>query len=97
MRDGHLGVAAEQRRHAGRGDRGGLRHRESAGPHETQRRRVVEDARERGRGELADAVTGDDAGREVVAERGGGEQAGGDEEGCATAVSRISSASAFVP
>ncbi len=52
------------------------------GAHERQRGRGVEHARERGGGDLSDAVTGDGTGAELgdVTERGGGEETGGDQE-----------------
>lgn len=79
MRDRGVRVAAEQRGHAGRGDRGGLGHRQTALAHEGQGGRVVQDAREDGGGDLADAVTGDGT-RGHVTEGRGGDQSGGDEQ-----------------
>ena len=62
-REDLLGVAAEHGRHAGRGDRTGLGHGAAAGRDEGDRLVVGDDAREGGRGELPDGVSGEDGAR----------------------------------
>ena len=58
---------------------------------------VVEDTGERGGGDLADAVAGDGAGRRTSPSAAADSSPAATSSGWATAVSRISSASAFVP
>ena len=58
---------------------------------------VVEHAGERGGGDLADAVAGDGAGRRRHRSAAADSRPAATSSGWATAVSRISSASAFVP
>ena len=100
----HVGVAAEHGDHAGGGDRGG-----AAIARPAPRTKVIasvgaEHAGRGGGGDLADAVSGDHADRAVDGlRRGPGNSApamtrpAATSSGWATAVSRISSASALVP
>lgn len=102
MRQDDVLLAAEEGRHAGLGDGGGLGHGQAALPYETERLVLGQHAGQGGRGELADAVSGGGADQPGEVLGGRKELAGGDQEaatssGWATAVSRISSASAFVP
>lgn len=78
MRDRHVRVAAEQRRHTGVGDRRGLGHGEPAGPYQTERRLVADDSGEGGGGDLTNAVTCDDVRGRVKG--GSGQQTGGDQQ-----------------
>ena len=72
--------AAEDRGHAGLGDRGGLGHRLAALADEDERLLGGEHAGQGGGGELADAVSGD-AGPGSHAEHLGDGQRGGDQQG----------------
>lgn len=86
MRDGGLGVAAEQRRHPGLRDRGGFGHGQAAGPYELQGLVVREHTGQRRGGQFTDAVARRGAdltchvlgGREELT---GGQQCGGDQQG----------------
>ena len=76
-------VTAEHRRHAGRGDGGRLGHRAPAGRHEGHGVPLGEHTGEDGRGDLADAVPGDQVrgrARGVEAQLARGQQSGRDQQ-----------------
>ena len=97
-----VGVAAEDGGHAGGGGRGGGGHGPAALADEDHRLLGGDDARGGGGGELTDGVAGADADRPKASDGCGNSSSratrpAATSSGCATAVSRIVSASASVP